>query len=106
VGAWQCPGSHGVGGAESSTSCSEGKQEKTGFQGEKIIVLKSISTMTHFLHQGHTHTKATPPEPSIFKPSQISLGKVLFSFNPQGFKDIAFMCVLIACRGQKMVLYQ
>jgi hypothetical protein len=28
--AWQHPARHGAGGAESSTSCSEGKQEETG----------------------------------------------------------------------------
>jgi hypothetical protein len=32
---WQHPGRHGAGGAESSTSCSEGKQEKTVFQAAK-----------------------------------------------------------------------
>jgi hypothetical protein len=32
VGAWQHPGRHGARRAESSTSSSEGKQEKTGFQ--------------------------------------------------------------------------
>jgi hypothetical protein len=32
LGAWQHPGRHGAGGAESSTSCSENKQEKTGSQ--------------------------------------------------------------------------
>jgi hypothetical protein len=31
MGAWQHPGRHGAGEAESSTSSSEGKQEKTGF---------------------------------------------------------------------------
>jgi len=31
VGTWQCPGRHGAGGAESSTSSPEGRQEKTGF---------------------------------------------------------------------------
>jgi|UPI00001E498D hypothetical protein len=46
--------------AESSTSCSEGKQ-KTGFKVARIRVLKPMSTMTHFLQQGHTYSnKATP----------------------------------------------
>jgi hypothetical protein len=40
---------HGVGGAESSTSCSKGKQEKTGFQAARTKVLKLIPTVTHFL---------------------------------------------------------
>jgi hypothetical protein len=39
---------HDIGRAESSTSCSEGKQEKTGFQGARVRVLKPISTMTYF----------------------------------------------------------
>jgi hypothetical protein len=46
---------HGVGGAEHSTSSSEGIQEKTGFQGTRIRVSKPTPTVTHFLH------KATPP---------------------------------------------
>jgi hypothetical protein len=33
--AWQCPGRHGAGGAESSTSSPEGKQEQTAFQTAK-----------------------------------------------------------------------
>jgi hypothetical protein len=32
AGTWQHPGRHGAGGAESSTSYSKGKWEKTGFQ--------------------------------------------------------------------------
>jgi hypothetical protein len=31
AGACQCPGRHGAGGAESSTSCPKGKQEKSDF---------------------------------------------------------------------------
>jgi len=31
MGTWQHPGRFGLGGTESSTSCFEGKQEKTGF---------------------------------------------------------------------------
>jgi hypothetical protein len=38
VGAWQQSGRHGAGGAESSTSYSKDKQEKTGFQGARIRV--------------------------------------------------------------------
>jgi|UPI00001F070C hypothetical protein len=36
VGAWQCPVRNGTGGAENSTSCSEGKQLKTGFQAARM----------------------------------------------------------------------
>jgi hypothetical protein len=73
VGAWQCPGRHGAGGVESSTSHSNSKQEKTGSQAAKRRVSKPIPTMTCFLQQGHTHSnKATPPivalpGPSAFK---------------------------------------
>jgi hypothetical protein len=60
MGAWQFPGRHGVGGAQSSISCLEDKQEKSGFQGARI---KVTPTMTHFLQQGHTYSnKATPPK--------------------------------------------
>jgi len=44
--AWQHPGRHDAGGAESSTFCSEGKQ-KTDFQADKDEGLKSTSTVTH-----------------------------------------------------------
>ena len=40
VGAWQCPGRHGTGGAENSTSSSEGQLEKTGFQEARREVSK------------------------------------------------------------------
>jgi hypothetical protein len=69
VGAWQCPGRHGAGGAESSTSSSEGRQ-MTGFMAARIR--KDL--------KGHTHTDMLPPTrphllilpfpgPSIYKPS-------------------------------------
>jgi len=54
AGAWQCPGRHGIGGAESSISCSKGKQKKTGFQAARKRVLKPTPTVTHLLQQGHT----------------------------------------------------
>jgi len=54
VGTWQHPGRHGAGGAESSASSSEGRQEKTGFQAARMRVLKPVPTVTHFLQQGHT----------------------------------------------------
>ena len=74
TGAWQHPGRHGTKGPESSTSCSEGKQEKT----ESLRQLGGGSqslppTVTHFLQQGHTYSnKATLPI------SVISQGLCLF----------------------------
>jgi hypothetical protein len=72
---------HGAGGAESSTSSSEGHQEKTG----SCMVSRRISlpapTMTHFFQQSHTYFIKNPPtptrphllivplsRPSVFKP--------------------------------------
>jgi hypothetical protein len=61
VGAWQHPGRHGAGRAESSTSAS-GYQWKTDFQTARTRVLKSTPTVTHLLQQGHIYSnKATPP---------------------------------------------
>ena len=60
---WQkheCPGRHGIGGAVSSTSCSEGKQE-TGFQAARRRISKSTPTVMHYLQQGHTHSKKATP---------------------------------------------
>jgi len=58
---WQHPGRHGMERTESSTSCTEGRQEKTGFQGARMRVLKPMPTMTHFFQQCHTYSnKATP----------------------------------------------
>jgi len=54
AGAWQHPGSHGAGGAECSTSSSEGCWQKTGFQAARMRVLKPTPTVTHPLQQGHT----------------------------------------------------
>jgi hypothetical protein len=66
VGAWQHPGRHGVGGAESSASCSEGKQEKTGFQATRMRVLSPRP-------QWHTYSNKTTPliGLSVYKPSQL-----------------------------------
>jgi hypothetical protein len=50
VGTWE----YGAGGAESFISSSEGFEEKTGFQGAGMRVLKLTTTMTHFHQQGHT----------------------------------------------------
>jgi hypothetical protein len=53
-GVWQHPGRHDGGGAESSTSSSKGKHEKTCFQVARTRVLKPTPTVTHLLQQGHT----------------------------------------------------
>jgi hypothetical protein len=51
-----------AGGAESSTSCSKDKQEKTGSHVARRKVLKPTTTVTHFLPQDHTYSnKATHP---------------------------------------------
>jgi hypothetical protein len=74
-GTWQHPGRHGAGGAESSTSSSEGCYKTTGFQAARIRVLKPIPTVTHLLQQGYTYSKGLHllivplPGPSIYKPS-------------------------------------
>ena len=47
--AWQYLGRHGTGGAESSTSCSKGKQRKTALHAARRRVSKPIPTATHFL---------------------------------------------------------
>jgi hypothetical protein len=48
VGAWQHPGRHDTGGAESSTFSSEGCQQNTGFQAARMKVLKPTPTpMSH-----------------------------------------------------------
>jgi hypothetical protein len=62
--AWQHLGKHRIReGAESSTSCCEGKQEKADFQKARMKVSKPTPTVIHFLQQGHTHSnKGTPPK--------------------------------------------
>ena len=59
--AWQCPGRHGTGGAESSTSCSEETGEDYCLPGSKEEGLKAHSysdtlppTRPHLFQQGHT----------------------------------------------------
>ena len=54
AGAWQHPGRHGVGGAESSTSSSEGFWQNTDFQAARTRVLKSTPAVEHRLQQGYT----------------------------------------------------
>jgi hypothetical protein len=60
-GAWQHPGRHGAEGAQSSTSCSKGSYEKTGFQAARMRVLKPTPKLL-----------PTRPllGPSVFKSSQ------------------------------------
>jgi hypothetical protein len=60
--AWQHPGRHGTGRAESSTFLSKGSQEQTVFHVARRRVSKPTPTVTHFPHQGHTHSnKVIPP---------------------------------------------
>jgi len=69
--AWQCAGRQATEvAAESSTSCSQGKQEKTVSHVPKRRVSNPIPTGTHFFQQGHTYSnKAIPLSGlSIFKP--------------------------------------
>jgi hypothetical protein len=51
VGTWQHPDRHGTGGAESYTSSSIGRQEKTGFQAARTRVLKTTPTVIHLLQE-------------------------------------------------------
>lgn len=68
VGVWQHPGRHGVGGAESPTSCFKGSQEKTGSQDEGIKACTHSGTST----PTRPHLRIVPlPEPNIYKASQI-----------------------------------
>jgi hypothetical protein len=63
VGAWELPFRHGAGGDGGSTSGSEGKQEKNGFQAARTRVLKP--TTTYFLQQGHTYCNKATPQNSV-----------------------------------------
>ena len=60
VGARQHPGRCGAGGTESSTLCSNGRQEKTGTHMARRRVSKPIPTVTHFLQQATPPNSATP----------------------------------------------
>jgi len=64
--AWQHPGRPGVGGAESSPSCSEG--EKTDFWEAREV--RAHPTVTHFLQRGHTHSNEATPTPTRPHPLQ------------------------------------
>jgi hypothetical protein len=79
VGAWQHPGRPGIGRAKSSTSCSEGKWEKTGFQAVRTRVWKPTPTVTHLLQQGHTYPKVTPPNSATPRGQAYSNHHSLFS---------------------------
>jgi hypothetical protein len=50
---WQNPGRHGAGEAESSTSCSEGKQKKAAFLAAGRSISKPTPKVIHFLQQDH-----------------------------------------------------
>ena len=52
----------GLGGAESSITCSKGKQEKNGFQEARIRVSKPTPTVTLLPTRPHLLQQDTPPE--------------------------------------------
>jgi hypothetical protein len=82
--AWQHPGRHGAGGAESSTSCSKGKQEKTDSQAARRRVSKSTPTVTQVLQQGYTYSKkATPPNSATLWAKHIQT-TTFYSLTPLG----------------------
>jgi hypothetical protein len=56
--AWQYPGRHEGRGAGSSTSCPEGKQEKTGFQEARRRVPKLTCTVIYFSNKPTTPNSA------------------------------------------------
>jgi len=59
--AWQHPGRHGAGRAESSPSCSEGKQEKIDFQTARMRVYSNKATpiTPRATHPRAKHTQTT-----------------------------------------------
>jgi len=62
---WQHSGKHSAGGAESSTSSSEGHSKKTVSHVIRRRVSKPNPTVTHFLQQGHTYSNKTTPPNSV-----------------------------------------
>ena len=69
AGVWQHPGRHGAE-AESSTSCSKGKQEKTGFQAARTQLKAQAHSDT--LPPARPHLQIVPlPGPCIFKLLQV-----------------------------------
>jgi hypothetical protein len=104
AGAWQCQVRQRVGRAEGSTSCSDGKQQKTGFQGARLRALKPTFTVTHFLQQGHTYSnKVTPPNSATPWAKHVQTTTVsVLSFSPlssepshYGFHPVSFPPSLI-----------
>jgi hypothetical protein len=83
--AWQCPDRYGAGGAESSTSSSEGCSQNIGFQAARMRLLKLMLTVTYLLQQGHIYSKRAAPSNSAtrwamhIKPSQKVRWKTEFS---------------------------
>jgi hypothetical protein len=72
VGAWHHPGRHGTGEAESSTSCSKCKQEKTDFQAASMNEGLKAHAHSDRLPPTRPHLLIVPlPGPSIFKPPQV-----------------------------------
>ena len=65
--AWQHPGSHGAGGAESSKSCPKGKQ-KTGFQAAMRKVSQSPPPQWYTIPPTRSQPIVPLPGTSIFKP--------------------------------------
>ena len=60
--AWQRPHRHCTRGAESSTSCSKGRQKAVIFQATRRKISMLTPTVSHFLQQSPTYSnKATPP---------------------------------------------
>ncbi|EDL07166.1 mCG1028420, partial [Mus musculus] len=70
VGAWQHPGRHGAGRAESSTSSSEGCYQNTRFQAARMRVLKPDTHSDTPTPTGPHLLKVPFPGPSIYKQSQ------------------------------------
>lgn len=101
AGAWQHLGRHGVVGAESSMSCSEGNQDKTSFRGARMSILKPVATVIYIQHGPTYCIKAIPPnsalpQSTLFKPPQlnsllIKLGEQLVALRivcNWDFKDV------------------
>jgi hypothetical protein len=64
IGAWQHPGRHGAGGAESSTSSTKDPQKKIDSHVVRRRVSLSTPTMTYFLQQGHIYSNKAIPSNS------------------------------------------
>jgi hypothetical protein len=79
VGAWQHPGRHGTGRAESSTSSSKGCYWKTDFQATGVRFLRPHPQWHTYSNQvtpisTRPHLQVVPlPGPRIYKPSELPL---------------------------------